>query len=70
MIYKNDDTIKNEMMKLYPFWNSLSEKEKETVSYIASRYPISCEDVATIFVMHGRSNKQTIIDYIKSSMGL
>lgn len=69
MIYKEDDAIKNEMMKLYPFWNSLSEREKETVSYIASRCPICCEDVATIFVIHGRSDKQVTTDYIEQQYG-
>lgn len=69
MIYKEDDVIKNERMKFYPFWNSLSEKEKETVSYIASRCPICCEDVATKFVIHGRSDKQATTGYIKKQYG-
>lgn len=63
------DSIEKEMKKLYPFWNSLSEKEKIVVSDIASQIPMNCESVATIFLIHGASDRNLTIDYIKMQYG-
>ncbi len=63
------DSIRKEMRKLYPFWNSLSVEEKRIVNNIAMQIPISCEDVATIFLIHGNSDTQKTIDYIKAQYG-
>ena len=63
------ESIEKEMKKAYPFWNSLSDKEKEIVNSIAMQIPISCEDVATIFVIHGKSDRQKTIIYIYKQYG-
>lgn len=63
------DSIEKEMKKAYPFWSSLSDKEKEIVDGIAMQIPIRCEDVATIFLLHGRADRQKTIDYIKRQYG-
>lgn len=57
------------MRKLYPSWNRLTEEEKEIVNSIAMQIPISCEDVATIFILHGDSDKQKTIEYIYLQYG-
>ena len=57
-------SIEQEMKKLYPFWNSLTEKEKQIVEDIAMQLPISCEDVSHIFVINDGSIIKTL-DYLK-----
>ena len=57
-------SIEQEMKKLYPFWNSITEKEKQIVEDIAMQLPISCEDVAHIFVINDGSIIKTL-DYLK-----
>lgn len=57
-------SIEQEMKKLYPFWNSLIENEKQIVEDIAMQLPISCEDVAHIFVINDGSIIKTL-DYLK-----
>ena len=63
------DSIEKEMKKAYPFWNSLSDKEKEIVNSIAIQIPIMCEDVAAIFLIHGNSDRQKTINYIYQQYG-
>lgn len=55
--------------KEYPFWKTLTEKEKEIVNSIAIQTPISCETVATIFRLQGDSDKQKTIDYLYKQYG-
>lgn len=62
-------SIEKEMKKLYPSWNKLSEDDKKIVSNIAMQIPISCEDVATIFLLHGGSNVEATIEYIEKQYG-
>lgn len=57
------------LYKLYPSWNKLSENGKEIVNSIAMQIPISCEDVATIFITHGCLDKQKTIEYIYKQYG-
>lgn len=58
------------MKKAYPFWNSLSYKEKEIVNSIAMQLHISCESVAKIFLLHGSADKKKTIEYIYKQYGL
>ena len=53
----------------YPFWNSLSDKEKEIVNSIAMQIPISCEDVAVMFLVHCDSDRQRTANYIYQRYG-
>lgn len=64
-----EKAMKKAMEKAYPFWNSLSDKEKEIVNSIAIQIPISCEDVATIFLIQGHSDRQKTINYIYKQYG-
>ena len=63
------NSIEKEMKKLYPFWNSLTEEQKVLVNDIAMQIPISCEDVATIFITHGCLDRQKTIEYIYKQYG-
>ena len=45
------------------------ENEKTIVSDIASQIPMNCESVATIFLIHGASDRNLTIDYIKTQYG-
>ena len=54
------NSIEEEIRKAYPFWYSLSNKEKEIVNSIAIQIPISCEDVAIIFLLHGEDRQKTV----------
>lgn len=55
--------------KEYPIWNTLTEKEKEIVKSIAIQIPLSCETVATIFVLQAGSDRQKTIDYLYEQYG-
>lgn len=61
--------LKKELIKEYPYWSSLSDNEKEIVNSIAMQIPISCEEVAAIFIHHGMSDKQKTIEYIYRQYG-
>lgn len=63
------DSIEKIMRKLYPWWNGLTEEEKRIVNNIAMQTPISCEDVAKIFILHGDSDEQKTINYIDQQYG-
>lgn len=54
---------KEEIKKAYPVFSSLTEQEKRIVINIAMQIPLSCEDVATIFI-HEDSNRKKTVDYI------
>jgi hypothetical protein len=58
------DSIERLMKAVYPYWNCLTDEEKEIVNNIAIQIPISCENVAEIFILHGTLDKQKTIDYI------
>lgn len=66
---KECESFENEMKKLYPIYYRLSEEQKCIVSDIASRLPISCESVATIFLIYGKSDRKTTMDYIRNEYG-
>lgn len=62
-------TLKKEKRELYPSWNRLSEEEKEIVNSIAMQIPISCADVAIIFMLYCDSDRQRTVDYIYQQYG-
>ena len=63
------DSIERMMKAAYPNWNRLTDEQKEIVNNIAMQIPISCEDVAAIFRLHGNSDEQKTIDYIYRQYG-
>lgn len=63
------DSIERLMKAAYPYWNQLTDEEKKIVDNIAMQIPISCEDVAHIFIRHGNSDKQKTINYIYKIYG-
>lgn len=68
-LVKELEACKKELLKEYPYWSSLSDDEKEIVNSIAMQIPISCEEVAVIFIHHGMSDKQKTIEYIYRQYG-
>ena len=63
------DSIEKAMKKVYPFWNDLTDEQQEIVNSIAMQIPISCEDVAHIFIRHGGLDRQQTINYIYRQYG-
>ena len=63
------ERIEKEIEKAYPFWNRLSVKEKEIVNSIAMQLPISCEDVAIMFLTYCDSDRQRTANYIYQKYG-
>lgn len=63
------NNIEKTIEKFYPSWSKLSESDKKIVNSIAMQIPISCEDVAKIFISYGGSNVDATIDYIKRQYG-
>ena len=57
------------MHKSYPNWYRLSDEEKEIVNNIAMQIPISCEDVAIIFILFCDSDRKRTVDYIYQQYG-
>ena len=55
--------------KANPFFYSLSDEEKEFVNGIAMQLPISCEDVARIFVIRGNGNKEITKRFLYTEYG-
>lgn len=56
-------------IKIKKSWNWLSEDEKKIASHIAMQIPISCDDVAHIFLMHCNSDIDATIGYIAKRYG-
>lgn len=54
--------------KQYPSWNMLTDEQKQIVNSIAMQIPVSCENVATIFISHGQDRQKTI-DCIRELYG-
>lgn len=63
-----EKAIKKAIKKAYPDWSSLSYGQKEIVNGIAMQLPISCEDVAKIFI-YCDSDRQKTIDYLRQQYG-
>lgn len=55
--------------KANPFFYSLSDEEKEFVNGIAMQLPISCEDVAKIFIIRGNGNKEITKRFLYTEYG-
>lgn len=63
------NSIEKTIEKFYPSWSKLSGSDKKIVNSIAMQIPISCDDVAHIFLMHCNSDIDATIVYIAKRYG-